>query len=106
MADCDIYIDQIADRGGWGYGMSSVESLALGLATCTCMNPACLEFLPDHPFVNVNYDNLGEKIIKLVEDKGYREEASLRGREWVLKRHSLDAVMEQLYGYYKEAGII
>ena len=23
---CDIYIDQIHNRGGWGYGMSSIES--------------------------------------------------------------------------------
>ena len=105
-AECDIYLDQIADRGGWGYGMSSVESLAQGLATCTYMNPRYIEFLPDHPFVNVNYDNLEGELIKLIDDKAYREEMARRGREWVVKTHDINAVMDKLYAYYKEAGII
>ena len=104
-AECDICIDQIADKGGWGYGMSSVESLAQGTATCTYLNPQYEEFIPDHPFVNVNYDNLAEKLIPLIEDADYRKEMADQGREWVVKTHSIDAVMEQLYGYYTEYGI-
>ncbi|MFH1862512.1 MAG: hypothetical protein ABH878_06820, partial [bacterium] len=34
----DIAVDQIADQGGWGYGMNSLETLGLGIPTCTCMN--------------------------------------------------------------------
>ena len=105
-AGCDIYIDQIADRGGWGYGMSSVESLAQGLATCTYLNPQYLEFIPDHPFVNVSYENLKTELIELIADSDYRAAAASRGREWVVKTHDIDAVMERLYSYYKDAGII
>ena len=35
--NCDIYIDQIHNRGGWGYGMSSIESLSMGLVCMTEM---------------------------------------------------------------------
>jgi glycosyltransferase involved in cell wall biosynthesis len=103
---CDIYIDQLADRGGWGYGMSSIESLAQGLVTCTYMNPQCQEFFYDHPFVNVNYGNLKDELIKVIKDHEYREEVARRGREWVVKRHDIEAVMTQLYKYYEEAKII
>ena len=105
-AGCDICIDQIADKGGWGYGMSSVESLAQGTATCTYLNNKYLKFIPDHAFVNVNYDNLKSQLIKLIESKDYRLEMSEKGRDWVVKYHSVDAVMRQLYGYYEEAGIV
>ena len=105
-SECDICIDQIADKGGWGYGMSSVESLAQGLATCTYLNPQYEEFIPGHSFVNVNYDNLAEKLTVLIEDADYRKEMADRGREWVVKAHSVDSVMGQLYEYYSEFGII
>ena len=105
-AECDICIDQIADKGGWGYGMSSVESLAQGLATCTYLNLRYEEFIPDHPFVNVNYDNLAVKLIGLIEDDDYRKEMADRGRKWVVKTHSVNSVIGTLYDYYEEFGII
>lgn len=104
-AGCDIYIDQLADRGGWGYGMSSVESLCQGLATCTYLNEKYLKFIPDHGFVNVNYDTLEQELIKLITNDSYRKMVSDKGREWVVKKHDLSVVMDQLYNYYEEAGI-
>jgi glycosyltransferase involved in cell wall biosynthesis len=102
---CDIYIDQIADKGGWGYGMSSVESLAQGLAVCTFLNQKYMDFIPDHPFINVNYENLEFELSKLIMDEAYRSETAKRGREWVIKMHGIKYVMDALYKYYKEAGI-
>ena len=32
---CDILIDQVHNRGGWAYGMNSVEALAMGLCCVT-----------------------------------------------------------------------
>jgi len=103
---CDIYIDQIADMGGWGYGMSSVESLAQGIPTCTYLNERYLEFIPDHPFINVNYDNFESKLTELIRDIGLRDEMSARGREWVVRNHDINSVADELYKYYEEAGII
>lgn len=105
-AGCDIFIDQVTDTGGWGYGASSVESLALGLATMTLINPHVDRFLGDHPFVSVTRDNLEQQLIRLIESKDLRREYSERGRDWVVRTHGLDAVMDCLYGYYTDAGLI
>ena len=103
---CDIYIDQIADKGGWGYGMSSVESLAMGIPTCTYLNQRYLEFIPDHPFINVSYETLECELKRLIENRDLLIEKGNSGREWVVKHHDIDSVMDKLYGYYAEAGII
>lgn len=103
---CDIYVDQIADKGGWGYGMSSVEAMAQGLATCTYLNEKYLEFIPDNGFINVNYYNLKSELEKLITDTEYRKMMSVKGRQWVEKKHDINNVIQNLYGYYKLAGII
>ncbi len=105
-ADCDIFIDQVTDIGGWGYGASSVESLAMGLPTMTLINPRVADFLGDHPFVSVTPESLQFELISLIENPQRRRELSTFGREWVVQRHSIDAVMETLYGYYREAGLV
>src|SRR6056297_511482 len=50
-ARSDIFIDQVGDKGGWGYGMNSVEAVALEVCTMTEMNDKYCSFIPDHPFV-------------------------------------------------------
>ena len=102
----DIFIDQITDKGGWGYGASSVESLALGLPTMSLINPNVASFLDSHPFINVNSENLRTELVKIIEDRQLRHEAGSKGREWVVKHHSIESVMNTLYGYYKDVGII
>ncbi|MDP8229193.1 MAG: hypothetical protein P9M15_07050, partial [Candidatus Electryoneaceae bacterium] len=79
-AECDIYIDQITDRGGWGYGASSVESLSLGLPTVTRINPQVADFLGDHPFVSANPDTLEKSLIPLIENEDHRLELAVKGR--------------------------
>ena len=56
----DIFIDQIGDKGGWGYGMNSIESLSMGICTLTEMNQSYEDFISDHPFVNINEKSLGK----------------------------------------------
>ena len=102
-AQCDIFIDQIANLGGWGYGMNSLESLSMGIPTCTSMVPEYEEFLPDHPFVQVDRDHLKEQLIWLIEDDGLRRRKARQGREWVERHHDIDVVMDQLYRYYEES---
>lgn len=101
----DIAIDQITDLGGWGYGMNSLESLAMGIPTCTNMNPQCDEFFTGHPFIKVDPDSLPAKLVELIERPDYRRQKGREGPEWVHKRHSLDSVMNELYRHYAEAGI-
>ena len=103
--ESDIFIDQINDRGGWGYGMNSVESLAMGVCTLTEMNEYYCKFIPDHPFVNVNKDNLYDSLVKLVSDPDLRKEKGQEGTEWVKKYHDIKSVGKSLYDYYARIGL-
>ncbi|NQU06221.1 MAG: glycosyltransferase, partial [Calditrichaeota bacterium] len=105
-AECDIFIDQITDKGGWGYGASSVESLAMGIPTLTMVNPKVADFLGEHPFVAVTPETLKSELITLLEDSEQRHALSEYGRKWVQERHGIDSVMEALYGHYNSAGLI
>jgi glycosyltransferase involved in cell wall biosynthesis len=104
--ECDIFIDQITDRGGWGYGASSVESLAMGIPTLTLINAKVAEFLGDNPFISVTPETLKSELIGLLENKERQQAISKYSREWVKERHGIDSVMETLYGYYSSAGLI
>lgn len=101
---CDIAVDQIADTGGWGYGMSSLEYLSLGIPTCTSMVPEMVDFLPDHPFVAVTPETLEAELEKLIVDARLRQKVGKAGRKWVVKYHDIANVTDQLIGYFSDLG--
>jgi glycosyltransferase involved in cell wall biosynthesis len=103
-ATADIVVDQIADTGGWGYGMSSVESLCMGIPTCTRMRPEMEAFLPDHPFVHVTSENLGAELVRLIEDDVARRRIGRAGREWVVRHHDVRHVTDRLFDYFRREG--
>ena len=98
---CDIYIDQIHNRGGWGYGMSSIESLSMGLVCLTELVKEYQNFIPDHPFVNVNRKNLKEKILDLTKKNKLLVNKKIESREWVVKYHDILNVTQSLYSFYE-----
>ncbi len=83
-AECHIFIDQIGDLG---YGINSLESLAMGIPTCSCLVPGFEEHYPDHPFIIIEAKNLKSQLISLIQDKQLRNEKSSQGLEWVKKYH-------------------
>ena len=101
-AGCDIYIDQVANLGGWGYGMNSVEALSMGLACCTNLLPQYETFLGEHPFVNVHRETLYEDLVKLVEQPNLVRKKKQAGRSWVEKTHGVSAVMRSIYEIYRQ----
>lgn len=101
----DIFIDQIGDRGGWGYGMNSVESLSMGICTMTEMNDSYNSFIPDHPFIAVTENTLENKIKDLIKDKDKVSKSGSNGRYWVQKHHDIKQVSEVLYNYYHNIGV-
>ena len=105
-ASCDIYIDQVSNLGGWGYGMNSVEAFSMGLACCTNLIPQYEDFLGNHPFVNVNRESLYEDLVKFVEDPELVREKRVAGRKWVEDTHSVHAVMKSIYTIYLKNGWI
>lgn len=100
----DIYIDHVGELT-WGYGMNSLEALSLGLACATRLNQTYEEFIPDHPFINVNRNNLKETLTWYIEHPEMILEKGQVGRQWVDQYHDFRNVVKQLYNYYREIGI-
>ncbi len=103
---CDILIDQVHNRGGWGYGMNSVEALSMGLCCVTELIPEYVQFIPNHPFINVTGEALYEELKNLIHDPEKLIKTKKKGREWVIKKHDLHHTAEILYQYYRERKII
>lgn len=99
---CDILIDQVHNRGGWGYGMNSVEAMSMGLVCITELIPKYEDFIPDHPFVNVTGETLYLTLKELVQDRIRLRNLKKKSRGWVVKYHGLHNIANTLYSYYKE----
>ena len=101
----DIFIDQIGEFGGWGYGMSSIESLSMGICTLTEMNKTYQKFIPDHPFIHVDSRSIISVLRSLVNDKNKIIEYGYKSRSWVKNYHDIKKVSKNLYSYYKSIGL-
>ena len=91
---CDILIDQL---GELGYGINSLEALAMGIPVCTELTPEFEKELGDHPFIKVNEETLKDKLIELITNKELRQEKAKKGREWVLEYHNPVKVVEEIH---------
>ena len=101
----DIFIDQVGDKGGWGYGMNSVESLSMGICTLTEINDTYKSFIPDNPFINITSESLEYKLRSLIRNRSQIIESGNKGYEWVRKKHDISSVARKLYAYYELIGL-
>jgi len=101
---CDILIDQVHNRGGWGYGMNSVEAMSMGLCCVTELNDAYRSFIPDHPFVDVTGESLYDTLKSLVRNNKLLLQKKKQSRGWVVKHHDQKNVGNALYQYYGDNG--
>jgi hypothetical protein len=97
-AKCHIFIDQIGDLG---YGINSLESLAMGIPTCSCLAPGFDEQYPDHPFIVIDSENLKSQLLSLIKNKELRIKKAREDREWVKKYHDPIKVVERIHGLAK-----
>ena len=93
-ATCHIFIDQIGDLG---YGINSLESLAMGIPTCSCLAPGFDEQYPDHPFIVINEQNLRSRLISLIQNKELRIKKTKEGREWVKKYNDPIQIVQRIH---------
>ena len=84
--------------------MNSVEALAMGLCCVTELVPEYVEFIPDHPFINVTGDTLYETLVDLISKNEKIIEYKRKGRSWVQKHHDLCQTADILYHYYNDLG--
>jgi glycosyltransferase involved in cell wall biosynthesis len=91
---CDVFIDQI---GNLGYGINSLEALAMGIPTCTSLAPDFEKAYPDHPFVEIREENLKEQIVRLIRNPGLQKRIGNKGRIWVKKVHNAKTVAQRIH---------
>jgi hypothetical protein len=82
---CDIFIDSI---GEIGYGINSLESLAMGIPTAVEILPDLEELLGEHPLINISASNMDETLIPYIEKEQLRSELGIRSKEWVRQIHN------------------
>ena len=85
--------------------MNSIETMSMGTVCCTNMDDQYQKYMPDHPFVHITPETLWSELKKLIEAPNDIIKKSKNARKWVVKYHSLNAVGNQLYRYYRECGI-
>jgi hypothetical protein len=100
----DIYIDHVGELT-WGYGMNSLESLSMGVASATYLNDTYEKFIPDHPFINIRPDNIKEVLVHYIEHPELIMQKGIEGRKWVDKYHDYRNVIRRLYEYYRQIGL-
>jgi len=100
----NLLVDQVGDHGATGYGMNSLEALAMGIPCLTSMEPALAAFLEDHPFVLARPDALADQLVELARDPAALARRSREGRAWVERVHGADAIVERIYATYRERG--
>lgn len=101
----NLVIDHVGEAGGTtGYGMNSLEALAMGIPCMTSMMDAYQTFLGDHPFLVTTPDTLEAQLCELARNPQALLERSRRGREWVERVHGADRIVEKIYATYRDKG--
>lgn len=94
---CDIGIDQLLI--GW-YGKFSVEFMALGKPVVCYINPEYAKYSSDLPIVNANVNTLEQVLEDLINNPDLRSELGRKSRDYVLKHHDVERVVDQLFEIY------
>jgi glycosyltransferase involved in cell wall biosynthesis len=102
--DSDIFIDQLTNEGGWGYGMSSVEALAMGLPVVTNIPPQMESRIAPHPFIQADPQSLYKVLQSLLKDTSRLISLAAKGQAWAREHHDVRRVVDQLYSHYERQG--
>ena len=78
----------------------------MGIPTITEMTPDYTAWLPENPFILATEKTLFQTLIDVIDTPSLRGEKRLRGRVWVEKYHSYDAVHSRLMELYREHHIL
>ena len=91
---CDIFIDQIGDLG---YGINSLEALAMEIPVASSLVRNFSSHYPDHPFIEISGETLASKLKQLIGNEELRQKLGRKGRGWVKKYHNPEKVVQQIH---------
>jgi len=96
---CGLFIDQLS---GLGYGVNSVESLAMGIPTFSSLEPHFKEKYPDSPLIGVTPETLGSALIPYLKSPELRVKQGKLSREWVREVHDVRRVVMHIHKVVSE----
>lgn len=102
---CDLCIDHVGNRGGTGYGISSLEMFAAGIPCVADFADYLVEAMPDHPFHLATPETLEavlEGILRNPEALPARGEES---RRWLERTHGYASIYPRMRELYAGIGL-
>ncbi len=102
---CDLCIDQVGNRGGTGYGVSSLEMLVQGIPCISDFTQLLANFMPMNPFYLADPKTLETVLIEILENPQQLIERGERSRIWLEQTHGYTAVYNRLMELYEKSGI-
>ena len=101
---CDLCVDQIGNRGGTGYGVSSLEMFAAGIPCLSDFTDFLADSLPGHPFYLADPATLENVLAGILADPRELAERGTRSRAWLRATHGYDAVRPRMAELYSKLG--
>jgi hypothetical protein len=102
---CDLCIDQVGNRGGTGYGISSLEMFAAGIPCLSDFADYLSASLTDHPFYLATPASLEQVLTGILSDPAGLRERGERSRRWLAATHGYDAVRPRMREIYAPLGL-
>lgn len=96
--NADLIIDDILQGP---YGILCMEAMALGKPVMCHIGPLLVPNYPGLPIINVNPDNLGQKIKEVMASSSLREKLSHEGREYMEANHDIMKTAQKFIDLYK-----
>lgn len=91
---CDLFVDQIGDLG---YGINSLEALAMGIPALSCLAAGFANAYPDHPFIEIQAETLRSALEAALEAADGGRSRGQAGREWVACHHDSRQVVQRIH---------
>ena len=102
---CDLCVDQIGNRGGTGYGISSLEMFAAGIPCMSDFTDFLSDSLPGHPFFLADPDTLELELAAILSHPESLAERGERSRLWLQETHSYASVYLTMKSLYAKLGL-
>ena len=102
---CDLCVDQIGNRGGTGYGISSLEMFAAGIPCLTDFTDFLSASLPGHPFYLASPETLEPALAEILAHPQELRERGDRSRQWLRETHGYESVHPRMRGLYGKIGL-
>ncbi len=102
---CDLCIDHVGNRGGTGYGISSLEMFAMGIPCVADFADYLVKDMPDHPFYLATPQTLKQVLAQILSRPEGLQAKGEEAKMWLQKTHSHAAVAKRMKTLYQSIGL-